>query len=59
MIQVILESSQMITFWPNKLGKYNWILWKDIVIVIFGIMGFVFGTFTSVLQILHPNQDDK
>ncbi|XP_070501979.1 proton-coupled amino acid transporter 1 isoform X1 [Chironomus tepperi] len=50
---------EIITFWPNKLGKYNWILWKDIVIIIFGIMGFIFGTFTSVLQILHPNQDHE
>jgi solute carrier family 36 (proton-coupled amino acid transporter) len=46
---------EIVTFWDQGLGKYNWILWKDIGIMIFGIMGFVFGSFTSILQILHPD----
>lgn len=45
---------EIITFFPNRLGKHNWILWKDIAIMVFGILGFVFGTYTSVAQILHP-----
>lgn len=57
--QLFSYQLQITTFWPNKLGKYRWIFWKDIVIIIFGIMGFGFGTFTSVLQILHPDQDEK
>lgn len=48
---------EIITFWPNNLGKHNWILWKDIGIMIFGILGFVFGTYTSIEQIL--NSDDS
>ena len=46
---------EIVTFWPKGLGKWNWILWKDIGIMIFGIMGFVFGSFTSIMQILHPD----
>lgn len=48
---------EIITFWntENGLGRFNWVLWKDVLIMIFGIMGFVFGSFTSILQILHPD----
>lgn len=46
---------EIVTFWDHGLGKWNWILWKDIAIMIFGIMGFVFGSFTSIMQILHPD----
>lgn len=48
---------EIVTFWPHGLGKYNWIFWKDILIMIFGILGFLFGSFTSIYQILHPELD--
>lgn len=44
---------EIITFWPH-LGKRNWILWKDIGIMLFGILGFIFGTYTSIAQIINP-----
>lgn len=46
---------EIVTFWPVGFGKYNKILWKDIAILIFGLLGFVFGTYTSVADILNPN----
>lgn len=46
---------EIVTFWPDGLGKNYWILWKDIAIMTFGICGFVFGTYTSVAQIINPN----
>lgn len=46
---------EIITFWPNKLGQNNWVLWKDIAIMVFGILGFIFGTYTSIAQILDPD----
>ena len=46
---------EIITFWPDRLGKNYWMLWKDIAIMLFGICGFVFGTYTSIAQILHPD----
>ncbi|XP_028898855.1 proton-coupled amino acid transporter-like protein pathetic isoform X2 [Zeugodacus cucurbitae] len=44
----------IITFYPVGLGKYNWILWKDIAILLFGLCGFFFGTYASLDQILNP-----
>ncbi|KAK8730977.1 hypothetical protein OTU49_007730, partial [Cherax quadricarinatus] len=43
---------ELITFWPNT-GKYHWILVKAGVICIFGIVGFVTGTISSVQAIVH------
>lgn len=44
---------EMVTFYPNY-GKNNWILWKDLFVLVFGVLGFVFGTYASVNQILNP-----
>lgn len=46
---------EIITFWPDGLGRNYWVLWKDLAIMTFGICGFVFGTYTSVAQIVNPN----
>ncbi|XP_072938749.1 proton-coupled amino acid transporter-like protein pathetic [Epargyreus clarus] len=43
---------EIMTFWPDRLGKHDWKLWKDIVIILFGLTGFVFGTYASVKNIL-------
>ncbi|XP_055614206.1 neutral amino acid uniporter 4 [Uranotaenia lowii] len=45
---------EIVTFWPTGMGKRYWVLWKDLAIMAFGILGFVFGTYTSIAQILHP-----
>ncbi|XP_049867849.1 proton-coupled amino acid transporter-like protein pathetic isoform X1 [Pectinophora gossypiella] len=44
---------EIITFWPDKLGKHYWKLWKDVLIIIFGFTGFVFGTYASIEDILN------
>ncbi|XP_050082423.1 proton-coupled amino acid transporter-like protein CG1139 isoform X1 [Anopheles aquasalis] len=46
---------EIVTFWPNGLGRHYWVLWKDIAIMVFGILGFIFGTYTSIAQILNPD----
>ncbi|ALC39884.1 CG13384 [Drosophila busckii] len=48
---------EIITMYNVGYGRYNWILWKDIAIFLFGIAGFVFGTWASLAQILNPNVD--
>lgn len=48
---------EIVTFWPNKLGRNNWILWKDIGIMVFGILGFVFGSYASIMEILDPKPE--
>lgn len=47
---------EMVTVWEtdNGLGKFNWILWKNIAIIAFGILGFVTGSFVSIKEILNP-----
>ncbi|XP_013187317.1 proton-coupled amino acid transporter-like protein pathetic [Amyelois transitella] len=44
---------EIVTFWPDQLGKHNWKLWKDVAIIIFGITGFGFGTYASLEAILN------
>lgn len=43
---------EMCVSWPDKLGKYSYILWKDIFLIILGIVGLVVGTYTSVYDIV-------
>lgn len=45
---------EIVTFWPDGLGRHNWIFWKDLLIILFGLLGFVFGTYTSLLHLLYP-----
>ena len=45
---------EIITFWDNGYGKYRWILWKDIFIMVFGLLGFGFGSYVSIWNIIHP-----
>lgn len=46
----------LITFWPNKLGKYRWKMWKDIAIIVFGVLGFLLGSYVSILNIIKPEE---
>ncbi|XP_053612454.1 proton-coupled amino acid transporter-like protein pathetic [Plodia interpunctella] len=43
---------EIVTFWPDQLGTRNWKLWKDIALILFGITGFAFGTYSSLEAIL-------
>nr|CAD7403988.1 unnamed protein product [Timema cristinae] len=36
---------EIITFWHVGFGKNNWVLWKDIAIIVFGLCGFGFGSY--------------
>ncbi|KAJ8946516.1 hypothetical protein NQ318_004651 [Aromia moschata] len=47
---------EIVTFWPDKLGTTNWILWKDIGIICFGFIGFFIGSYVSLLNIIYPEQ---
>lgn len=48
---------EIITFYPDKLGRYNWVLWKDILIMVLGIVGFVFGSYASMFALMYPTPD--
>ena len=44
---------EMLVRWPNKdYGKFYWRLIKDILIVLFGIVGFFAGTIVAIIEIV-------
>ena len=43
---------EIVVSWPDRLGKYKWKLYKDILIIIFGFVGFLVGTTVSVMAII-------
>ncbi|XP_075991469.1 proton-coupled amino acid transporter-like protein pathetic isoform X2 [Anticarsia gemmatalis] len=49
---------ETVTFWdrPNGLGRFNWVLYKNIFLVCFGILGFLTGSYVSILDIIAGEQ---
>lgn len=45
---------EIITFWPDKMGRRSWMLWKDVLIIAVGVSGFLIGSYISFLNILNP-----
>ncbi|XP_022124518.1 proton-coupled amino acid transporter-like protein CG1139 isoform X1 [Pieris rapae] len=45
---------ETVTYWdrPNGLGRFNWVLWKNMFLVSFGILGFLTGAYVSILDII-------
>lgn len=45
---------ELMTFWPTQPGQKMspWMVAKDLSIMVFGILGFGFGTYTSIVNIL-------
>ncbi|KAF7265887.1 proton-coupled amino acid transporter-like protein acs isoform X1 [Rhynchophorus ferrugineus] len=43
----------LITFYENPgLGRFNWRLYKNIFLIVFGLVGFVTGTYVSIIEII-------
>ncbi|XP_049783363.1 proton-coupled amino acid transporter-like protein pathetic [Schistocerca cancellata] len=43
---------EVITYWDNGLGPFRWRLWKNVLVSVFGLMALVFGTYTSLEEII-------
>ncbi|CAH2985487.1 unnamed protein product [Chilo suppressalis] len=45
---------ETVTYWdrPNGLGRFNWVLWKNTCLISFGILGFLTGSYVSILDII-------
>nr|CAD7202516.1 unnamed protein product [Timema douglasi] len=44
---------ELVTFWEDPgLGRFNWVLWKNLAIILFGVLGFVTGTYSSIDEIV-------
>lgn len=44
---------ELVTIWEKPgLGPYKYKLWKNLALILFGLIGFVFGTYVSILDII-------
>lgn len=44
----------LVTFYEEPgLGRFNWRLWKNIFLIVFGMIGFVTGTYVSLQEIIN------
>lgn len=43
---------EVVTFWENGMGQYQWRLWKNVLLCIFGVIALASGTYTSILDII-------
>ncbi|KAG1674001.1 Proton-coupled amino acid transporter 1 [Nymphon striatum] len=41
---------EIATFYPDRYGRLNWILFKDILLCLFGLFGFFVGTYATILN---------
>ncbi|XP_072399590.1 proton-coupled amino acid transporter-like protein pathetic isoform X1 [Diabrotica undecimpunctata] len=45
---------ELVTFYEDPgLGRFNWRLWKNMFLIMFGLLGFVTGTYVSIQEIIH------
>lgn len=49
MVPVYIE---MITFWDQGFGKYNWKILKNIVVVVAALIAFIFGSKSAIEEIV-------
>lgn len=47
---IIPAFMEICVFWPNNLGRYNIILWKNLVVILFGALAFCAGTFSALYE---------
>lgn len=50
---------EILAYYPDRWGRYSYILWKDVLIVIFGFIGFFFGTYSAVLNIMRLEESSS
>ena len=50
---------ELCVLWPDKLGPLKWVMWKDIGLVIFALIGLVSGTYSSLISIIASFSDNK
>lgn len=48
-MQVAIET---VTYWDQGFGKWNWVVWKNLVVVVFGVFALIFGSKSAIEEIL-------
>ncbi|XP_055596083.1 proton-coupled amino acid transporter-like protein pathetic isoform X2 [Uranotaenia lowii] len=49
LIPIVIE---LATYWEQGFGKFNWIIWKNVFVCFFGIVALVFGSKSSIEDII-------
>ncbi|KAK9499308.1 hypothetical protein O3M35_002361 [Rhynocoris fuscipes] len=49
---VIPALIETVTYWEKGFGPFNWIAWKNLFLVIFGLLALTFGSYTSIVDII-------
>jgi proton-coupled amino acid transporter len=45
---------EIVTYWERPgMGRYNWRLWKNLLLILFGVIGFITGTYVSIVEFNH------
>ncbi len=43
---------EFVTYWDQGFGKFNWIVWKNVIVAIFGVFALVFGSKSAIEEII-------
>lgn len=49
LIPILIE---VVTYWEQGFGKYNWMIWKNVLVCFFGIIALVFGSKSAIQDII-------
>lgn len=49
---------EMITYWDQGFGKFNWIIWKNVIVCIFGVLALIFGSKDAIADIIKLYKDN-
>lgn len=45
---------EIVVYWEEPgMGRFNWRLWKNLFLICFGLVGFVTGSYVSIIDILN------
>lgn len=49
LVPVFIET---VTYWETGFGKYNWVVWKNVFVCIFGMLALIFGSKDAIVDIM-------
>lgn len=50
---------EIVTYWERPgMGRFNWRLWKNSALIIFGVIGFMTGTYVSIIEIIEAHHKE-
>lgn len=56
LVPVFIET---VTYWETGFGKYNWVVWKNVFVCIFGMLALIFGSKDAIVDIMKLYGDES